>query len=137
MFKLGGIKKGVNTAFRKGQNTALKIAKGLGNVSDVVHKGAVIVEKVGQATGSRQLEDAGNVVATTTNKLGNVLDKGANRLERITDKSRMIQNKVNNRINQAQDKIDDTIQRGKNIRDIVKTDGRSIVNDGKKIFNAQ
>ncbi len=134
MFKLNKIKHGVNTAFRKGQNTALKVSKGLGQASDILHKGAVVVKKVGEATGISQLEEAGNIVAKGTNTLGNALDKGNNRLEKIIDKSEDIRNKANNKFDQAQNRIDNTLQRAKDIKQIVKTDGQEIANDGKKIF---
>ena len=134
MFKLHGAQKGVNTLFRKGQNTALKVSKGLGKASDTIHKGAVIVKKAGEATGIEELESAGKLVAYGSNKLGNALDKGSNRLNRIIDKSEQVRNKVNNKFDKTQDKIDDGLQRAKNIKQIVKNDGAEIANDGKKLF---
>jgi len=134
VFGLHKAQKGVNQMFRKGQNTALKISKGLGKASDVIHKGAVVVQKVGEATGISQLEGAGKAVAMGSNKLGNALDKGSNKLEKIVEKSERIQDKVNRKLDKAQDKIDDTVQRAKNIKNIVKTEGQDVVNDGKKIF---
>jgi|688.fasta_scaffold338867_3 hypothetical protein len=134
MFGLHKAQKGVNTMFRKGQNTALKLSKGLAKASDVIHKGAVVVQKVGEATGISQLEGAGKAVAMGSNKLGNALDKGSNKLERIVDKSERIQDKVNKKFDKAQDKIDDGLQRAKNVKQILKTDGQEVVNDGKKVF---
>lgn len=134
MFGLHKAQKGVNTMFRKGQNTALKISKGIGKASDVIHKGAVVVQKVGEATGISQLEGAGKAVAKGTNALGDVLDKGNKKLERVIDKSEDIRNKVNNKMDKAQNKIDDTLQRAKNVKKILKTDGQEVVNDGKKVF---
>jgi hypothetical protein len=128
------VQKGVNQMFSKGQNVALKVSKGLGKASDVIHKGAVVVQKVGEATGIAELEGAGKAVAMGSGKLGNVLDKGSNKLERIVEKSERIQDKVNTKFDKAQEKADDTLQRAKNIKQIVKTDGRDVVNDGKKIF---
>jgi hypothetical protein len=134
MFKLHKVQKGVNTMFRKGQDAGLKISKGLAKASDVIHKGAVVVQKVGEATGVQQLESAGKAVAQGSNKLGNALDKGANKLDRIIDKSEEARNKVNRKFDKAQDKIDDTLQKAKNVKQILKTDGQEVVNDGKKIF---
>lgn len=134
MFGLHKAQKGVNTIFRKGQNTALKLSKGLAKASDVIHKGAVVVQKVGEATGVSQLESAGKTVAMGSNKLGNALDKGSNKLERIVDKSERIQDKVNRKMDKAQNKIDDTLQRAKNVKQILKTEGQEVVNDGKKVF---
>lgn len=134
MLKLNKAQKGVNQMFRKGQNTALKISKGLGKASDAIHKGAVVVQRVGEATGISELEGAGKAVAMGSGKLENALNKGSNKLERIVDKSERIQDKVNSKIDKAQNKIDDTVQRAKNIKQIVKTDGQDVVNDGKKIF---
>ena len=134
MLKLNKVQKGVNTMFRKGTNTALKVSKGLGRASDIIHKGGVIVQKVGEATGIEELEGAGKAVAMGSGRLGNVLDKGSNRLERIVDNTQKIQAKVNNRFDKAQERIDDSVQRGKNIRRIIKNDGRDIVNDGRRLF---
>ena len=134
MLKLNKVQKGVNTMFRKGTNTALKVSKGLGRASDIIHKGGVIVQKVGEATGIEELEGAGKAVAMGSGKLGNVLDKGSNRLERIVDNTQKIQDKFNRKFDKAQERIDDSVQRAKNIRRIVKTDGRDIVNDGRRLF---
>ncbi len=134
MLKLHKVQKGVNTMFRKGQNSALKVSKGIAKASDAIHKGAVVVQRVGEATGISQLEDAGNAVAKGTHKLGNALDKGNNKLERVIDKSEEARNKVNTKFDKAQDKIDDSLQKVKNIKQIIKTDGQEVVNDGKKIF---
>ena len=128
------VQKGVNQMFSKGQNVALKVSKGLGKASDVIHKGAVVVQKVGEATGIAELEGAGKAVAMGSGKLGNALDKGSNKLERIVEKSERVQDKVNTKFDKAQEKADDTLQRAKNIKQIVKTDGKDVVNDGKKIF---
>ena len=135
MLKLNRVQKGVNTMFRKGTNTALKVSKGLGRASDIIHKGGVIVQKVGEATGIEELEGAGKAVAMGSGKLGNVLDKGSNRLERIVDNTQKIQDKFNRKFDKAQERIDDSVQRGKNIRRIIKNDGRDIVNnDGRRLF---
>jgi hypothetical protein len=134
MLKLNKVQKGVNTMFRKGTNTALKVSKGLGKASDIIHKGGVIVQKVGEATGIEELEGAGKAVAMGSGKLGNVLDKGSNRLERIVDNTQKIQDKFNRKFDKAQERIDDSVQRGKNIRRIIKNDGRDIVNDGRRLF---
>lgn len=136
-FGLHKVQKGVNQIFRKGQNSALKVSKGLGKASDIIHKGAVVVQKVGEATKISQLEDAGKAVAMGSNKLGNALDKGSNKLENIVEKSERVQDKVNRKLDKAQDKIDDTVQRAKNIKNIIKTDGSDVVNDGKKLFGVQ
>lgn len=134
MFGLHKAQKGVNTMFRKGQNTALKISKGIGKASDVLHKGAVVVQKVGEATGISQLEGAGKAVAKGTNALGDALDKGNKKLERVIEKSEDVRNKVNRKMDKAQDKIDDTLQRAKNVKQILKTEGQEVANDGKKVF---
>ena len=134
MLKLNKVQKGVNTMFRKGTNTALKVSKGLGSASDIIHKGGVIVQKVGEATGIEELEGAGKAVAMGSGKLGNVLDKGSNRLERIVDNTQKIQDKFNRKFDKAQERIDDSVQRGKNIRRIIKNDGRDIVNDRRRLF---
>lgn len=134
VFGLNKAQRGVNQMFSKGQNVALKVAKGLGKTADIVNKGAVIVQKVGAATGIEELEAGGKAVAMGSGKLEKVLKKGENKLERIVDKSENIQNKVNTKFDKAQAKIDDTLQRAKNIKQIVKTDGQDVVNDGKKIF---
>ena len=134
VFGLNKAQRGVNQMFSKGQNVALKVAKGLGKTADVVNKGAVIVQKVGAATGIEELEAGGKAVAMGSGKLEKVLKKGENKLERIVDKSENIQDKVNTKFDKAQAKIDDTLQRAKNIKQIVKTDGQDVVNDGKKIF---
>lgn len=134
VFGLNKAQRGVNQMFSKGQNVALKVSKGLGKAADVVHKGAVVVQKVGEATGIAELEGAGKAVAMGSGKLEKVLDKGSNKLEKVVEKSENIQNKVNTKFDKAQAKIDDTLQRAKNIKQIVKTDGLDVVNDGKKIF---
>jgi len=134
MLKLNKVQNGVNTMFRKGQNTALHLSKSLGKASDVIHKGAVLVQNVGTATGIPELAVAGKAVAVGSHKLGNILDKGSNKLERIVEKSGKIQDTVNNKLNKAQDKIDDTVQRVKNVKSIVNTDGKDVMNDGKRIF---
>ena len=134
MLRLNKVQKGVNTMFRKGTNTALKVSKGLGRASDIIHKGGVIVQKVGEATGIEELEGAGKAVAMGSGRLGNVLDKGSNRLERIVDNTQKIQDKFNRKFDKAQERIDDSVQRGKNIRRIIKNDGRDIVNDGRRLF---
>lgn len=133
LFKTGGIKKGVNQMFKKGNNVLTKVTKGLGKASDIVHKGAVVVEKVGQATGISQLETAGDAVAKGTNKLGNVLDKAENKLERVQEKSQGIQNKINKGIDKVQNKADkiedkgrDALQRAKNVKNIIKDEGREV-----------
>ena len=133
-FGIRKVQKGVNQMFKKGQNVALKVSKGLGAASDIINKGAIIVEKVGAATGIKELEGAGKAVAMGSGKLSNVLDKGENKLEKIVEKSEKIQDKLNNKFDRAQNKIDDTLQRAKNIKQIVKTNRRDVVNDGKKIF---
>jgi hypothetical protein len=134
MFKLQQAQRGVNTMFRKGQNSALKISKGIGKATDVLHKGAVVVERVGQATGIPQLEGAGKLVATTTHLLGNALDKGNRRLGRAIEKSENFRHQVNNKIDNVHGKIDNTLQRVKNIKNIAQTDGQQVINDGKRIF---
>lgn len=134
MFKLQQAQKGVNTMFRKGQNTALKISKGIGKASDVLHKGGVIAERIGEATGIPQLQGAGKLVATTTHLVGNALDKGNRRLERAIDKSENFRHQVNNKMDKAHGKIEDTLQRVKNVKNIVQTDGQQVYNDGKKVF---
>ena len=134
MLRLNKVQKGVNTMFRKGTNTALKVSKGLGRASDIIHKGGVIVQKVGEATGIEELEGAGKAVAMGSGKLEKVLDKGSNKLEKVVEKSERVQDKVNTKFDKAQAKIDDTLQRAKNIKQIVKTDGKDVFNDGKKIF---
>ena len=143
LFKTGGIKKGVNTMFRKGHNTLEKINKGLGKASDVLHKGSVVVENVGKATGISQLEAAGHAGAKATNQLGNVLDKAQKKLDRIDDKSKQFQNKVNTGINRVQNKADeiegkgrDALQKAKNVKKIIKNDGGEVINDAKQIFKA-
>ena len=134
VFGLNKAQRGVNQMFSKGQNVALKVSKGLGKAADVVHKGAVVVQKVGEATGIAELEGAGKAVAMGSGKLEKVLDKGSNKLEKVVEKSERVQDKVNTKFDKAQAKIDDTLQRAKNIKQIVKSDGRDVVNDGKKIF---
>ena len=134
VFGLHRAQKGVNQMFKKGQSVGLKLSKGLGRASDIIHKGAVVVQKVGEATGVQQLESAGKTVAQGSNKLGNALDKGSNKLERIVEKSERIQGRVNNKFEKTQDKVDDGLQRVKNIKQIVRNDGGEVVNDGKKLF---
>ncbi len=96
--------------FSKGQNVALKVAKGLGKAADIVNKGAVIVLKVDAATEIAELEGAGKAVAMGSRKLEKVLDKSSNKLERIVEKSERVQDKVNTKFDKAQAKIDDTLQ---------------------------
>ena len=134
VFGIKKAQKGVNQMFKKGQNLALKTAKGLGAASEIINKGAVIVEKVGAATGIRELETAGKTVAVSSNKIGNAIDKGQNKLERIVEKSERIQDRVNNKFDKTQAKVDDGLQRAKNIKQIIKTDGQDVANDGKKLF---
>ncbi len=134
VFGLNKAQRGVNKMFSKGQDVGLKIAKGLGKASDVIHKGAVVVQKVGEATGIAELEGAGKAVAMGSGKLEKVLKKGENKLERIVDKSENIQNKINTKIDKADAFAQDSIQKGKNIKQIIKNDGGDVLNDGKKIF---
>ena len=131
-FGIRKAQKGVNQMFKKGQNLALKTAKGLGAASDIINKG--IVEKVGAATGIKELEGAGKAVAMGSGKLSNVLDKDESKLEKMVDKSERIQDRVNNKFDKTQNQIDDGLQRAKNIKQIVKNDGAEIANDGKKLF---
>ncbi len=126
--------KGVNQMFSKGQNVGLKIAKGLGKTADVINKGGIVVQKIGQATGIQELEGAGKAVAMGSGKLEKVLKKGENKLERIVDKSERLQDKINTKIDKTDAFAQDTLQRAKNIKQIVKNDGGEVVNDGKKIF---
>lgn len=143
MFKTGGIKKGVNTIFRKGHNTLEKVNKGLGKASDVLHKGSVVVENVGKATGISQLEAAGHAGAKATNQLGNVLDKAQKKLNRFDEKAKDYQNKFNTGINKVQNKADeiegkgrDALQRAKNVKKIIKNEGGEVINDAKHVFKA-
>ena len=134
VFGIKKAQKGVNQMFKKGQNLALKTAKELGAASEIINKGAVIVQKVGAATGIQELEGAGKAVAMGSGKLSNVLDKGETKLERMVDKSERIQDRVNNKFDKTQAKVDDGLQRAKNIKQIIKTDGQDVANDGKKLF---
>ncbi len=134
VFGIKKAQKGVNQMFKKGQNLALKTAKGLGAASEIINKGAVIVQKVGAATGIQELEGAGKAVAMGSGKLSNVLDKGETKLEKMVEKSERIQDRVNNKFDKTQAKVDDGLQRAKNIKQIIKTDGQDVANDGKKLF---
>ncbi len=113
VFGLKKAQKGVNQMFSKGQNIALKTAKGLGKAADIVNKGAIVVQKVGEATGIQELESAGKTVAMGSGKLEKALNKGENKLERIVEKSERLQDKVNTKFNKVGAKVDDALERAK------------------------